>query len=222
MNNNDELFSLFPTPVAKINISNNKAFISSCISLKNTINKGNDNNKNRSTHYFSDDTYVLNKKQFKSLKNLITEKIAWFTNVVLNFTGEPFITQSWVNCNSPSQYTHLHAHPNSIVSGCLYLEVNDNNGIIQFHKYNDNVNSSTLYALRPKSNDVPVNYSYAEIFQYHIKDIKVKSGDLVLFPSYLLHSVPMNNTRNDRWGLAFNSVTTKIGGNRDLTELSCN
>ena len=45
-------------------------------------------------------------------------------------------------------------------------------------------------------------------------------GMLLLFPSYLFHSVPINNTKNIRSSLAFNVVPkSNLGSEENLTEL---
>ena len=50
--------------------------------------------------------------------------------------------------------------------------------------------------------------------------IDFEPGLLILFPSYLHHSVPVNNTSKTRCSLAFNIVPSKsLGDESSLTEL---
>ena len=46
-------------------------------------------------------------------------------------------------------------------------------------------------------------------FQMHDFD-SVESGDLILFPSYLHHDVPMNESDEDRISIAFNCLPSHI------------
>ena len=46
------------------------------------------------------------------------------------------------------------------------------------------------------------------------------SGELVLFPSYLRHMVPVNKSDKERISISFNTfVKDKLGSENDLTEL---
>jgi predicted 2-oxoglutarate/Fe(II)-dependent dioxygenase YbiX len=94
----------------------------------------------------------------------------------------------------------MHLHANSMVSGVLYLtDVHDDARLV-FHK--------------PEGGQFVLSNSHAGVSlnQYNASRRQVgptSAGDLILFPSHLLHSVPANpGTR--RMTLAFNAIPSRI------------
>ena len=55
-----------------------------------------------------------------------------------------------------------------------------------------------------------------------VATIPVANHEILLFPSYLPHSVPDMATTKDRWCLAFNTVPKVLGSRNTLTELLIN
>lgn len=209
MESNCELFSIFPTPVVKFKVPED--IMGCAYTLKDRTNQ----RSVPSSHTISADNYILNHAEYDVLKKWIIGRTTEFMRLVLCIDSDALITQSWVNKNSPGQYTHTHPHQNSFVSGVLYLYVPDGNALIVFHKRP--AGSDGHFILEPKwyPNDGGRDFTYAD------KEYKmpVSAGELVLFPSWLLHSVPTNKTTFDRWSLAFNAVTQiGIGEGRELTE----
>ena len=47
----------------------------------------------------------------------------------------------------------------------------------------------------------------------------MRNGELILFPSYLRHSVPINTSDDVRVSISFNTFADNIGSEKDLTEL---
>ncbi len=97
------------------------------------------------------------------------------------------------------QQNILHSHPNSHWSGVLYVqqptEVEGFSGMIEF--VNPNQEGRELAKLLPKSG-----------FDNMIR-IRPKTGQIVIFPSYVLHSVYPNSSNQDRITIAFNSLLLK-------------
>jgi ectoine hydroxylase-related dioxygenase (phytanoyl-CoA dioxygenase family) len=108
----------------------------------------------------------------------------------------------------------MHTHPNSLISGVFYFgEGSPKTSVVRFHKMSLNVNTPVI---RPKlvSDKRELKYAQSEF------NIEFIPGLLLLFPSYLHHSVPLNNTDKVRCSLAFNVVPTiGFGDERELTEL---
>lgn len=191
------VLNLFPTPIAKLKLGIlTQQFVRFAGPIKNEEHQSKNN-------------YLLDGAAFLSLKKSILPHVSSFMKYVLCIDGEPFITQSWVNKNSIGNGHHKHHHPNSIVSGVVYLDVPAGASIV-FHKNTGN----NSYAMQPALLE-PLNDYTKPYFE-----LAVESGDLVLFPSYLWHSVPANLDKKDRWSLAFNCVTNeKIGSAARLNEL---
>ena len=102
----------------------------------------------------------------------------------------------WINVNAKGGSNLIHSHPNSHWSGVLYIQqpndVTGNSGMIEF--INPNQEGRDLAGLLPKNGFDP------------IMRIRPKAGQMVIFPSYLLHSVYPNDSDQDRITIAFNSL----------------
>ena len=83
-----------------------------------------------------------------------------------------------------------HYHPNSIVSGALYLNVDDS-CYLTFHNPNPYIYFTDIVEYNS------CNYQWQKYY--------VKNGDLILFPSWLRHSVPSNPTEK-RYTISFNTI----------------
>ena len=198
MNNNFKIFDLFPTPVYTVYISKDKDL---------DINDF----KFLDNHDRSVDTYVLNNLKYYNLKQEILNHINNFSYQLGYDCKDYKITQSWVNIKPKSNQHSPHNHSNSLLSGVFYPSNNpDNISPIKFHQ---SVKSSILPKYLP-TEDVP-NLNYLESVEF-----KVKPNLLILFPSYLIHSVNPNQIDQFRYSLAFNSVPLNgLGSEHDLTEL---
>ena len=83
--------------------------------------------------------------------------------------------------------------------------------MIQFHNI---INSSVLLDLF-ESKEEDANVFNSGLFSFPIKEL-----DLMIFPSYLEHSVPTNNTNQKRVSLSFNTfVRGEIGSKSSLSQV---
>ena len=128
-----------------------------------------------------------------------------YASIMRNYDGEfnPETLDArfsgWINVNHKGGSNILHSHPNSHWSGVLYVqqptEVEGFSGMIEF--VNPNQEGRELAKLLPKSG-----------FDNMIR-IRPKTGQIVIFPSYVLHSVYPNNSNQDRITIAFNALLLK-------------
>jgi uncharacterized protein (TIGR02466 family) len=156
----------------------------------------------------SNNNYILNQKVFSSLKEDLYFRVQDYFQKVLSTTDAitPFITQSWLNYTETNQYHHKHAHPNSIVSGVFYINCHEEFDKIKF--FNDGYKT-----IKPEVKDWNIYNSESWWFT-------VKTGDIILFPSFLTHMVETKEGDNTRISLAFNVfIKGTIGNNKNLTEL---
>jgi uncharacterized protein (TIGR02466 family) len=198
-----EIQTIFPTPVYFSNL--NRKLNSSELKFLNKAKKNVYRNEGNTT---SKDTYVLNKKPFSKLKKELNLRIKEYFDKIICTKNKikPCITQSWLNYTEENQFHHRHSHPNSIVSGVFYIDADQNFDKIYFFK-----EKKEAIALPPK------NYN---IFNSPSWWFPVKSNDIILFPSSLLHMVETKKGNNTRTSLAFNIfVEGTIGETRTLTEL---
>jgi uncharacterized protein (TIGR02466 family) len=108
----------------------------------------------------------------------------------------------------------MHTHPNSLISGVLYFgESEEKTPAIKFH---NPIFGTNVSYISPKKIKDKRDKKYAMEFL----SIDFEAGLLILFPSYLHHSVPLNKTDKTRCSLAFNVVPTiGFGDENNLTEL---
>ena len=119
---------------------------------------------------------------------------------------ETYITQSWMNYTKTGQYHHKHAHPNSWLSGCIYISTDREKDRITF--YNDKYHRISL----PTEN---FNAFNSESWWF-----SVGTGDIVIFPSYLTHMVEQTTSTDTRVSIAVNTfLKGYIGDEHSLTGL---
>ena len=124
------------------------------------------------------------------------------------------ISQSWISHKEPGQHHTMHTHPNSLISGVFYYgPVEEYTPAIKFHKITGAIGQSTIMP-RVKADKRSSKFAWMEF------SVNFEPGLLVLFPSWLHHSVPQNITDSVRRSLAFNVVPTiGFGEEESLTEL---
>jgi uncharacterized protein (TIGR02466 family) len=196
----EELLQIFPTPLLIVpyeeSIDKELAYLKN-ISYRQQ--KGNGN-------YRSDDSYLLKNEEFKNIKNFLTESVDKFTKNVLQSKQRLVITQCWANRNPTGSKHHEHVHPNSIISGVMYFQMNEQTPPIQFAKSNQDA-----MKLDPEK----YNHMNAETFL-----LPCKAGELIMFPSSLRHSVPINQSQEDRISVSFNTFCIDaLGSEQSLTHL---
>jgi uncharacterized protein (TIGR02466 family) len=156
----------------------------------------------------SNDNYILNNKTFKDLKEELDLKVKDYFDKVISPSNNitPYITQSWLNYTETNQYHHKHQHPNSLVSGVFYINCDEEHDKIKFFKEKYEI-------IKPEIKDW--NLWNSETWWF-----PVKTGDIILFPSSLIHMVETKKGDNTRISLAFNVfIKGTVGDNKNLTEL---
>tara|TARA_Y100001951_G_C11282755_1_gene266534 strand:+ start:444 stop:1058 length:615 start_codon:yes stop_codon:yes gene_type:complete len=162
------------------------------------INYGNKNTKNRD---------VLNTRDLKDLKIILENHLKkYFTDILrVKNTSKPYITQSWINYTDKGEFHHEHVHPNSYLSGVLYINTTDKDRIT-FHKRG--------------YEQIQLGVEEYNTFNSTTWRIPVKQGMIIMFPSSLKHSVDRVTEKDTRISLSFNSfVTGSIGDKANVTEL---
>ena len=200
MKERDELLQIFPTPVLIVkyeeDIREETKYVES---LEYTSQKDNKNFKSK-------DTYLIKHDPLKKIKNFCGESLNKYTEKVLNSKQRLVITQCWTNKNPPGAKHHEHVHPNSIISGVFFFKIGGKLPPIQFAK-------SIQGAM--KLDPVKYNNVNAETFL-----LPCVPGELILFPSNLKHSVPINLGEETRYSMSFNTFCIDVlGSENSLTHL---
>lgn len=195
---------IFPTPIytSKLNRELTKKELSFIDKIKSDCNKNEGN-------ITSNDSYILNNKIFKDLKEELDLRVQDYFDKIICPANDiaPYITQSWLNYTETNQYHHKHEHPNSLVSGVFYINCNEEFDKIKFFK------KFNYQIIKPEVKDWNLWNSESWWFS-------IKTGDIILFPSSLTHMVETKQGDNTRISLAFNVfIKGTVGNNKQLTEL---
>jgi len=150
--------------------------------------------------------YILDLPEFFEIR----QHVIYHLNVLMkNYFGasdnvEFCLLNSWINKHHKGDYGQLHNHQNSLISGCLYLQVNDHTGGIRFYK------NTAWTNLLPLS--VAIEYKKLNHINSQYYTISPKQGSIVIFPSHLEHMIEKNQSDETRCSLAFNFyVRGKLG-----------
>jgi uncharacterized protein (TIGR02466 family) len=109
------------------------------------------------------------------------------------------ITGCWVNLYAPGAAHRAHSHPNNFLSAVYYVRTRPGADSINFHDPR-----SQASVIRP-----PVTALTAANTDQVV--VRVKDGTLLVFPSYLYHSVDANTSGDTRVSLSFNLMFPTFG-----------
>jgi uncharacterized protein (TIGR02466 family) len=145
------------------------------------------------SNYSSKNKQVLMSPQMKSIKAVIQEHLKNYFKIVFNTSNKVKlqITQSWLTQTSNGQSHHTHTHPNSVVSGVLYINLAQLDGISFFR------NDDTQWYELIKTEDTYYNAS-----RYFVQ---TAIGEIILFPSNIKHGVHTVAENIERVSLSFNT-----------------
>lgn len=109
----------------------------------------------------------------------------------------------WVNKTTKFKFHHKHSHPNSIISGILYLNTAEGMGKTKFYFPNPWWHFQNMWGWWLDEQGQTVEYEY---------EIIPEPGKLIVFPSHIKHSTTPNLSEEDRYTISFNAfVSGEIG-----------
>lgn len=142
--------------------------------------------------------HILDDPLFFELKKSILSEFENFIYNHLNFQNIKFyINNSWGNVHLYGHWGQSHFHPNSFYSGVYYPQkITEENGVIIF-------NCPDTYPTYISTNIDPQIKEY-NIINSRKWSFSLEEGDIIFFPSHLLHEVTKNLTDKKRFSIAFN------------------
>ena len=154
---------------------------------------------------------ILDSEELSALRQFIDGQLFTFKKKLLQIKDENeiYITQSWANASNTSQFHHKHKHPNSVISGVMFFDENDDESLppIRFHR--------TLEMF-------PLEFEFDNLNESNAgcRSFETVQGALILFPSLLEHDVEKNNSDRMRTSISFNTfVRGVVGGRKQLNEV---
>jgi len=144
------------------------------------------------------DHYLLDHPDFLALRSAVMQHVHIYTRDVLRVADhiEFYLTNSWSTCHRAGDHSQRHQHSNSLVSGIVYIDVDDQSGRLRFFKPDNFAN------LWPGA--VDLDSADYNIYNSKFWEIQPQNGDIVLFPSQLNHGVTASVSPRDRLVVAFN------------------
>ena len=141
----------------------------------------------------SRDKHVLSNPALKDLRDTLQQHLDEYFKTIYNTSNRVSlkITQSWLTLSRQGDSHHSHTHPNSVVSGVLYINLAKNDGV-SFHRNEDNLWHELL----------PAQENYFNAKSYFVN---TEVGDILLFPSHVRHGVREVTEAVERVSLSFNS-----------------
>jgi len=147
------------------------------------------------TTYHSPDRDYAGTVSDLALLNTIEENCNKFLNY-LGYKTNGNIIENWLNVNPYLTGHDVHQHYGSIISGVLYLDVAENCGDLIFY---DPIKERQQHRAHYKKYQKLDNDDYFST--YHFKPVV---GNIIIFESWLSHSVSLNFSNKKRFSVAFN------------------
>lgn len=194
-----EVFQLFPTPVSRVaGVLSPAEAAALAQRLAASAVVGNDKSA-QLAH-----SALLGPGEHPELDALVARlgpQVQAFGELLLGEALRWLVKEIWVNVLQPGGQQALHNHANSFVSGVVYLTPSDESARTVFLRGM----GGTEFALRNTHQGTRAGAFNAE--KWVAPD--PAPGDLLLFPSYLLHQVPVNRGAA-RVTLAFNAIPHRL------------
>ena len=148
---------------------------------------------------------VLGADAMQALRSFIQDNLNRYFQLIYNSSNDVSlaITQSWLSQTRRGESHHSHSHPNSVVSGVLYIKLAKDDGI---NFYRDD--ERNWYELMPRDHNY---YNAHSIF------VQTEVASLILFPSHIKHGVREVTADIDRLSLAFNTFFTGTLGKDEFS-----
>tara|TARA_R100000995_G_scaffold46958_1_gene22266 strand:- start:66 stop:650 length:585 start_codon:yes stop_codon:yes gene_type:complete len=182
----------FPTTIYAKDIQINNDLLINCIVDMSKKDKG---LKKTNVHGWHSKNIGSSQKEFEPLVNeLYNMQNEIYQEEWLD--RKPLLGNIWANLNPPGSYNRPHVHPNCLWSGVYYVKAQENSGKIICSDPRPGVQMNM-----PVIKDgVPPQHLWREFYLAPI------SGRIIMFPSWLWHSVEPNESNDIRISVSFNFI----------------
>jgi len=195
----DEIYGLFPIPVMRVPAVLDRALVDALIAHFQALAVRANNSSDNLSH-----TELLqpgDSPLFVAAARLMTPQLAAFGAYLFGETLGWALKEMWVNVLGHGAHQAMHNHANSFVSGVVYLTPT-------------HPGSQTVFMRSPGGTEFVFKNDHARMTPGEFNADKWVSpapepGDMILFPSYLMHAVPPNQG-DTRITLAFNAIPAQL------------
>jgi hypothetical protein len=195
----DEVIGLFPTPLLRVTHAFDDALVGGLVEHFIASSRNRNNSSAGLTHTAmlrpSDSPLLVQAAQ------IITPKLSEFGALLFGERMGWSIKEMWVNVLDTGGMQAMHNHANSFISGVAYLT-------------STHSDSRTVFMRAPGGTEFAFKNDHeGTVTGPYNADKWVgpppEPGDLVFFPSYLLHAVPHNKGER-RITLSFNAIPNRL------------
>lgn len=154
---------------------------------------------NRGGWQSPDPKFFINDQEFQPLFNWLADRVKDYLEFVDYDKEVPHdveMKSMWLNINRRFNSNIHHWHPNSNLSGVLYIKAPKDCGNIFFESPHEFTEFNTMH--------IQKRYFIDKYMAWRYMGIEPKEGNLIIFPSHLKHCVDANQSTEDRISLAFN------------------
>jgi hypothetical protein len=195
----DEVIGLFPTPFMRVSGALGSDLVAALVRHFSALASRDNNSSPNLSHTAMlrpDDSPLL-----VEAARLVTPKLADFGALLFGERLGWALKEMWVNVLDTGGRQAMHNHANSFISGVVYLTPT-------------HPDARTVFMKSPGGYDFAFKNDHAGTITGPYNADKWISpapdpGDLVLFPSYLMHAVPPNPGAR-RITLAFNAIPARL------------
>ena len=198
-----QVFNLFPTPLYV------NTYPGDTTEIVKYFDSAEMNETNPGYGMISKNSYIIDSPVCAPLSNWIMGCFKEFATEVMRYDYKELqFAQSWLTYKMPGQFHKAHTHPNTLIAGVFYYDRQEDDAAICFSKEAKSFNRSYFEpSLLADYNNHP--YSQEEIY------FSPKQNNLIIFPSYVTHGVPPNQTNRVRKALGVNALTKGTLGDRE-------
>lgn len=195
----DDIIGLFPTPFLRAPAAVPPLLVEALVEL--FAAKASTRNDSSSQLSHTEMLRPGDSPLLVELAGLLTPKLVEFGAVMFGEKMGWSMKEMWVNVLETGGRQAMHNHANSFMSGVVYLT-------------RTHASARTVFMKSPGGTDFIFRNDHPGAAQGPYNADKWVSpepapGDLVLFPSYLMHAVPPN-AGEQRITLAFNAIPTRL------------
>lgn len=200
--------TIFPTTILLNNI--NRSFTKQELDFCEKYRQQTEQSYGGMGNYLTKDHRVLNNPELKELREFMEYHLEYYFRKIVCAKEESklYITHSFLNYMRKSQGHSAHVHPNSYLSAVMYISADQRVDKISFS--------------RSPRGDWPIRVDRTQDNPYNTYDcgMTIKTGDLVIFPSSIVHGVSPKEDDNLRISLVANTfLKGKIGNYEEYTDL---
>ncbi len=152
----------------------------------------------------------------RNITKFINKSLQEYSKTILQSNNKMKITQSWLSKHDEiPQVTYAHRHPNSVISGVYYIEADPKvHAGLTFSKDLGYGQTFIQHHADPELEDDSNPYAAQE------QTVPADKGTLILFPSWLNHTVVGKQVAKPRCSIAFNTwFEDEIGNDKLFTQL---